>query len=63
MTVQGELHDKSGRGSKAQRDDKRNDEEGTSTANVSGFSGEDTTVREAQVRVDDLSEIAHKPDD
>jgi hypothetical protein len=62
MTAQGAIPDKSGRGRKAQREDSQHDEEGT-TADVSRSSDEGMTARETQVRVDDLSEIAHKPDD
>jgi len=60
MTAQDEIQHGGGQ---APREDRHNDEEGNSRADLSGSSNEGETVPEAQVPVDDLSEIAHKPDD
>ncbi|MEX3934264.1 hypothetical protein AB4Y32_21130 [Paraburkholderia phymatum] len=59
MAAKGKMSDKVGRDRQAQQ----NDEERTVTTDVSESSDEGTTVREARVWEDDLSQIAHKPDD
>ncbi|MCG5076934.1 hypothetical protein [Paraburkholderia tagetis] len=62
MKAQGEMPGKKGAGGNAQLEDGKGNEERASTIDVCGPSDEDAPVREVQ-RVDDLSEIAHKPDD
>jgi hypothetical protein len=63
MTAQDEMQARRTRGGQAQRDNGHNDDEGTPNTKVSGVSDEGTKAREAQGWMDDLSEIAHKPDD
>ena len=60
MTAQDAIHQGGGQ---APREDNQRDADGNFQADLSGSSDEGVTVPEAQVRVDDLSEIAHKPDD
>ncbi|MPW23399.1 hypothetical protein GCT13_43310 [Paraburkholderia sp. CNPSo 3157] len=59
MTARGKMSDKAERDRQAQQ----NEEERTVPTDVSGSSDEGTTVRGVRVWEDDLSQIAHKPDD
>ena len=60
MTAQDEIPHGGGQ---PPREDGQHEQDGNLRAGLSGPSDEGATVPETQVRVDDLSEIAHKPDD